>query len=205
MNLKQSIQEPIPELWIAADLLNAAVKHHLKGHITIAAELFAAADLSVIQDWTSSFWDRRWRATVEPNVNKLPTALEKSERHAVRMPSKQDRNQLLARDGHNCRYCGLPVISEAVRNKARTLYPDVVRWGRKSIDQHAAFQALWLQFDHIVPHSRGGDNSVENIVVSCAACNFGKGNFLLEELNLHDPRDRQPERSAWSGLEELLL
>lgn len=38
-----------------------------------------------------------------------------------------------------------------------------------------------LCMEHMTPLSRGGDNSVENIVPACRACNTSKGNRTLEE------------------------
>lgn len=38
-----------------------------------------------------------------------------------------------------------------------------------------------LTLDHVVPRSRGGESSWENVVTSCAPCNLRKGNRLLEE------------------------
>ena len=87
----------------------------------------------------------------------------------------------------------------------KTLYPQVMQWGRKNIEQHAAFQAMWLQYDHVLPHSRGGNNDLDNIVITCAPCNFGRMDRLLEEVGLQDPRNREPVRSNWDGLERLLL
>ncbi|WP_425437100.1 HNH endonuclease [Litoreibacter ponti] len=120
------------------------------------------------------------------------------------MPSKITRAEVLQRDGYHCRFCGIPVIPEEVRKKAHSLYPSVVRWGRKSEEQHAAFQALWLQFDHLVPHSRGGTNEVRNIVVACAPCNYGRGNFLLNEVGISDPFLRPPVKSMWQGLAQFV-
>jgi 5-methylcytosine-specific restriction endonuclease McrA len=39
-----------------------------------------------------------------------------------------------------------------------------------------------LTFDHVVPLSRGGDHSTENLRVAHAGCNRSKGARLLEEL-----------------------
>ncbi|MGE5691324.1 MAG: HNH endonuclease [Pseudomonadota bacterium] len=41
-----------------------------------------------------------------------------------------------------------------------------------------------LTLDHVVPRSRGGESSWENVVTSCAACNHKKGNRLLEETQM---------------------
>jgi len=44
---------------------------------------------------------------------------------------------------------------------------------------------------------------VENVVVSCAPCNYGKQDYMLEELGLLDPRSRPVVRTSWDGLERL--
>ena len=41
-----------------------------------------------------------------------------------------------------------------------------------------------LTLDHVVPRSRGGESSWENVVTSCASCNHKKGNRLLEETQM---------------------
>ena len=86
----------------------------------------------------------------------------------------------------------------------KKLYPDVVPWGRTNQSQHAAFQCMWLQYDHVVPHSSGGENTIDNLVITCAACNFGKMEYTLEEIGLIDPRQFEPVSSQWDGLERVL-
>ena len=39
-----------------------------------------------------------------------------------------------------------------------------------------------LHFDHVIPLSRGGEHSMDNIKVSHAKCNLRKGSRLMEEL-----------------------
>ncbi len=41
-----------------------------------------------------------------------------------------------------------------------------------------------LTFDHIVPRSRGGRTSWDNVVTACQDCNLVKGNRLLEETGM---------------------
>ena len=128
-----------------------------------------------------------------------PLHLAKAERVRVRMPSLVDREWLRVRDGLHCRFCGIPLIRKEVRERVRKCYPTI--WGRKNVAQHAAFQAMWLQYDHLLPHARGGENSMENLVITCAPCNYAGMDFTLPELGLLDPRDREPVRSNWDGLE----
>jgi 5-methylcytosine-specific restriction endonuclease McrA len=41
-----------------------------------------------------------------------------------------------------------------------------------------------LTMDHVVPRSRGGRSSWDNVVTSCAPCNLRKGNRLPEEVEM---------------------
>jgi 5-methylcytosine-specific restriction endonuclease McrA len=52
-----------------------------------------------------------------------------------------------------------------------------------------------LTVDHVVPRSKGGPSSWENIVASCAPCNRRKGNALLGHSGMHlrrEPRTPSP-------------
>ena len=46
-----------------------------------------------------------------------------------------------------------------------------------------------LTLDHVVPRSRGGRSSWDNVVTSCAPCNLRKGDRLPSEIGMH-PRSR---------------
>ncbi|WP_207479863.1 HNH endonuclease [Arenibaculum pallidiluteum] len=41
-----------------------------------------------------------------------------------------------------------------------------------------SFPTQELTFDHVIPRSRGGRTTWENVVTSCSACNLAKGNRL---------------------------
>ena len=52
--------------------------------------------------------------------------------------------------------------------------------------------------DHVVPRSRGGTHTWENVVASCRACNARKEDRLLHEANLHLRRAPQaPAAALW--------
>ena len=97
----------------------------------------------------------------------------------------------------------MPVIHAETRKYLQNLYPDAIPWGKTNASQHAAFQCLWLQYDHVVPHSAGGENTLDNLIITCSACNYGKMNYTVEELGLLDPRDFAPIQSNWDGLERV--
>ena len=46
-----------------------------------------------------------------------------------------------------------------------------------------------LTVDHVIPRSKGGDSSWENIVASCAPCNRRKGDRLPAQADMH-PRKK---------------
>jgi len=77
------------------------------------------------------------------------------------------RHNLLWRDGHRCQYCA-----------------------KKFPDQQ-------LTLDHVIPKSRGGQNSWENLVVACKKCNQKKGSRLPSEsgMQLLKP-PRRPKESV---------
>jgi len=66
-----------------------------------------------------------------------------------------NRRNLYARDGNKCQYCG------------------------------KRFPTAELSIDHVVPQSRGGGNSWQNLVCACVRCNAKKGNRTPEEAGMH--------------------
>ena len=70
-----------------------------------------------------------------------------------RTPSPRLRFEVLARDKFTCRFCGASPRKD----------PSVT-----------------LHLDHIVPWSKGGKTTIENLQVLCSVCNLGKSNLTLE-------------------------
>jgi 5-methylcytosine-specific restriction endonuclease McrA len=58
--------------------------------------------------------------------------------------------------------------------------------------QYCGHQASGLTVDHVIPRSRGGASSWENIVASCAPCNRRKGNRLPREVEMHPRKLPKP-------------
>jgi 5-methylcytosine-specific restriction endonuclease McrA len=198
---KRCFRKPIDEIFDAARYLDAAVSAHLSGHNELAKKLFSIADDIKVREWTDSIWGKKsiyitlTKNAPVPFVNKV----------TLRMPTVKQKAELHQRDGFHCRYCEVPVIRPEIRKIIQLLYPIEVQWGKANISQHAAFQCMWAQYDHILPHSYGGTNELDNLVVTCAACNFGKMQYTLDELGLLDPRNFKPFQSSWDGLERINL
>lgn len=88
-----------------------------------------------------------------------------------RMPIGQirfSRGNVFVRDSYTCQYC------------QRTLRPTD------------------LNLDHVLPKSRGGGTSWENVVTSCIPCNLKKGRRTPEEANMR--LAKKPERPRFSAL-----
>ena len=71
------------------------------------------------------------------------------------------REEVFARDGYRCVYCG------------------------------AQFEPDALTVDHVQPRVRGGDSSGGNVVTACGACNALKGHRRLSEFLLAEASARR--------------
>jgi len=202
--MKRSIKEPIPQIFQSWEFLNQAVDAHLMGERLLAENYFKKADIHEVWEWVHHEWTRPHLNVVVPVPHGDTQEVPKNLRDPDRNISPQIRSDVLQRDGYRCRYCGIPVIHADIRKLAHRLYPNAVPWEAYDVPkQHAGFACFWLQFDHVIPHSHGGRSSLDNVVISCALCNFGKDKYTLRQLNLVDPRLTPPVASAWDGLERL--
>ena len=158
--------------------------------------------MTAVWEWLNPGWTRIDLNVVVPAPPEDTQTISKDLRDPDRNIAPAIKSAVLQRDGYRCRYCGIPVVYADIRKLAHRLYPDAVPWEPYDVTkQHAGFACLWLQFDHVVPHSHGGRSSLDNVVISCALCNFGKDKYTLRQLNIEDPRLTPPVPSTWDGLE----
>ena len=201
MDLRRCLREPIAEIEIAAQHVRDAVSAHLRGERGVAEELFRLADDRIVWDWLDSVWGKKSAYNQPRRIVGDPPVVPKERRAWPRDATAETKRLIHRRDGHYCRFCKMPVIRGSVRAAISGEYPGAVPWGETNATQHAAFQCMWAQYDHILPHARGGCSDLENVYLTCAACNYGRGNYLLEEFDLMHPRLHEGRRGNWDGLD----
>jgi 5-methylcytosine-specific restriction endonuclease McrA len=207
--MRRSLVEPPEYIFHAASRLLEAADHHLNGNFKAAEQLFADANAPAVLAYTDEAWGKGAKAKYAfVTVPGSPPHLPLADRPKPRMPGAAIRRAVVERDGYHCRFCGIPVVDKYIRRRLALRYPKAVPWGSTNQTQHAAFQCMWLQFDHILPNSRGGESTLENIVVACAPCNFGRMQTTLEEARLQHPLETEAPptwsyHSVWDGLERL--
>jgi 5-methylcytosine-specific restriction endonuclease McrA len=102
-----------------------------------------------------------------PSVTmKMPAVIRMTRKTKLRRTViKFSRENLLTRDGFTCQYCCV------------------------------GFERDALTKDHVLPRSRGGRSTWENIVMACHACNRRKGNRTPTEAGM--PLMRTPRQPTW--------
>lgn len=204
---RRCLRAPIPELFECAWLLDLAVGAHLNGDRALVVQLLETTNSQTVRDYVESLWGAQalWPEQVHyKRLRPVPGLPERRKGVKDRTPDRQTKRALAARDGFQCRYCGIPVIPADVRMAFAGDYPDLGLWGRTNPTQHAGFQALWLQYDHVLPAALGGTSAMENLVIACAGCNFCKWDHHLDEMGLHNPLDFPVHKTGWDGLTRYL-
>ncbi|MYA87704.1 MAG: hypothetical protein F4X97_04505 [Boseongicola sp. SB0662_bin_57] len=213
--VRRCMLEPASEIFEAAVFLDAAADFHAAGLKGDARKALRAADIPAILDWCEQLLGGRgsldaYRRSPVHRFRDVPGLPASKVLDGPVIPASVQR-VVLDRDGCFCRFCGIPVIRPEARKIMRDAYPETVERGAGNLERHAAFQAMALDFGHIVPRSRGGRNTPDNLVVSCAPCKSGRGNWTLEEVGVADPRSTPasarpvpPALRKWDGLARIL-
>lgn len=90
-------------------------------------------------------------------------------------------------------------LTRFVKVPYRTAVP-ITRKGVLARDEHRCVYcgSAATSLDHVVPKSRGGAHSWENVVAACGRCNHAKADRPLHELGWRMPRPPQaPTGAAW--------
>ncbi|WP_425491574.1 HNH endonuclease [Cognatiluteimonas sedimenti] len=120
------------------------------------------------------------------------------------MPTRLVTREVFARDGWRCRYCESRVVAKEARDIFRKYLPLEARKGRTNNDNHFGLATLSASIDHVLPFRRGGTNDLTNLVTACGPCQFGKGHWTLDEVELEDPRSFPSVIDNWDGLTRLV-
>jgi 5-methylcytosine-specific restriction endonuclease McrA len=201
MSMRQCLRKPIPEIMVAAQHMSDAVDAHLDRRRAAADELFRLADCRIVKAWLESVWGKMSVYNTPRRKIFDPPTLPKDLRPRPRDATPEVKGQIHLRDGYDCQFCGIPVVKSKVRKEVREVYPDALRWDGTVATQHAGFECLWAQYDHVLPNSRDGRSHLSNVYLTCAACNYGRSSQLLEEFDLMHPSLNPPRQGTWDGLE----
>ena len=122
-----------------------------------------------------------------------------------RMPPAAVVREVYERDFWTCRWCSTPIIADKPIKAMHKLFPVAFEKGTTNDSMHGLMLSSRVSLDHVLPHSFGGTNDIENLVTSCWPCQFGRGNDLIERLGLSDPRERDPIPTDWDGCSRFKL
>ena len=177
----------------------AAIAALESGDVESAQQLWKGVDGKALLD--------TWNAQNDRAKELGPKWKERSEQSiGPRTPSVSQglAKQIYERDGHRCRYCGLPVFTRWPGSSILQLieaFPDLTPGlrledgklygsgadGAITNKDYAKFLWSFAACDHVFPTSLGGATDETNLVTSCSGCNYSKGNLTLEQLDVESP------------------
>jgi 5-methylcytosine-specific restriction endonuclease McrA len=136
---------------------------------------------------------RRMSEMIEaPNTDSVEKAPE-------RMPTAKTQRSVFERDGWRCRWCTTQIISPSANRHLSSKFPNVYSGGPRNIDYHGLILCAQGSIDHVIPHSLGGTNDLNNLITACWPCQFARGEVDFALLGLSDPRLREPVLDDWDG------
>jgi 5-methylcytosine-specific restriction endonuclease McrA len=87
---------------------------------------------------------------------------------------KEIREAVIKKCGPKCFYCGKEGFVSTRYGKPVVLEKEPIKKWINEFDDTFIFTHRAMQFDHILPISRDGKTSVENMVICCSFCNASK-------------------------------
>jgi len=194
-----------PPAWFSASLDYFAQSYQLlaQGQTKAALEALAKTRESEIRD----FFVQHGQQSAYFRFQGVPKSIATKRVVGTKAPRMNSKIELeiLSRDKHCCRYCGIGVIRKEVFKAYSPRIGEInFPMGKSNATRHGVILGFRAVADHVVPYSEGGATDASNLVTSCWSCNYGKSNCTVAELGLDDPRDREPVGiPGWVGLTEL--
>jgi 5-methylcytosine-specific restriction endonuclease McrA len=198
-----SKESPLPKPeWMnkEIDLFIRAVDAFKAGNKNLCLEIIGQIRTAEITEWyiehgQMSGRHRKLQLNIPP-----PETIDIDLRDPVRSPAKLQK-QVFERDSYHCRYCGGKLISqEFLKTFIKSLKSPLFSRGESNLNTHGIIHLTWPVADHVIPWNKGGRTSLDNLVSSCAPCNYGKDGYTIEQLGLIDPFTRPAKISDWDGL-----
>ncbi|WP_024333327.1 HNH endonuclease [Desulfotignum balticum] len=200
--LRKSFLPPIPEFELAASLLAQAADALIANELHLCEKFIREADLRALREFsylvTGPINPKIHRQSKNPVYDPIP------KNKLPRMPNAEVTKKIFLRDGYRCRFCGSRVILKQAQKKFISLFPNAARWGKTNEDKHFGLSTITASIDHIIPYKRGGTNDKNNLVTACGPCQFGRNQWLLEEVEIEDPRNHAPIMDDWDGLARII-
>ena len=200
--MRHSLLPPIVEFETAARLLDDAADAFLERDFVAARDLIEQANIREI-----SIYANKVVGKMTPEVHRntrRPKCLPKEDRDPTRMPTESEQNVIFQRDGWRCRFCNIRVINKKARRVLCKAFSIDSNWTSLKLQRHSSLYAMASSLDHVHPHGRGGRNATENFVTACYCCQFGRGEWMLSEVGVSDPRERPPIVDSWDGLTRII-
>ena len=197
-----SKESPLPKPeWMnkEVDLFISAVEAYIAGNKSLSLEIISQIRSDEITEWyiehgQMSGRHRKLQLNITP-----PETIDISLRDPVRSPAKIQQ-KVFERDAYHCRYCGGKVISqEFLRSFIKSLNSPLFSRGETNLSTHGIIHITWPVADHVIPWNKGGRTCLDNLVSSCAPCNYGKDGYMIEQLGIADPFERSAKNSNWDG------
>ena len=118
--------------------------------------------------------------------------------------SKEFQYQVFCRDKWHCRYCNDAVFFSPILKVLESISPGHGYYhpNGKSDEMLTLFANKFASIDHIIPVTRGGENSIENYVTSCWECNLMYGN-KTHKKGKPLPNPINSSGTKWDGLSSL--
>ena len=189
-----SVHVPIKGMRLALGEMERGVQALLDGDRRSAEGHLAAANRPDVRD--------HFALVAGPVRDGRPKKRPATHSGLVLMPSVSVRREIYKRDRWHCRFCQIPVVDPEATKRITSLAPGAFFVGRRNVETHSVVLALRATPDHVLPRCYGGTNELDNLATACGCCQFGRGDWTLEDVRVSYPRP--PVKSDWDGLRRVL-